>query len=344
MQIDGRRTWLATRSLVVALAITMGLAACSAPLATMDDTAGPATPSGAATAAASGTATPLASPRPGTTAAATVSASAAPTMPPVVLVGAGDIASCGSFGDEATAELLDGIAGTVFTAGDNAYDRGTAAEFVDCYGPTWGRHRDRTLPVPGNHDYVTAGAAAYFGYFGAAAGDPAAGWHATDLGAWRIYALNSDCWAIGGCGAGSAQERWLRDDLAANPRACVLAIWHHPRFSSGDHGSDPMTSALWQALADAGAEIVVNGHDHDYERFGPQDVNGAADPGGIVEYVVGTGGRSHYAFGTPIANSLVRDSSSFGVIRFDLDARGWASTFVPVGGASFTDSASGTCH
>jgi hypothetical protein len=341
MHIDARRTWLATRSLVLALAIAVGLAACSSPRATTNDTAGPATPSGAATPAASGTAPPLASRRPGTTATST--ATAEPTMPPVVLVGAGDIASCGSSGDEATAELLDGIAGTVFTAGDNAYDRGTAAEFADCYGPSWGRHRDRTLPVPGNHEYGTAGAAGYFGYFGTAAGDPA-GWYATDLGAWRIYALNSDCWAIGGCGAGSAQERWLRDDLESNPRACVLAIWHHPRFSSGDHGSDPLTSALWQALADAGAEIVVNGHDHDYERFGPQDVNGAADPGGIVEYVVGTGGRSHYAFGRPIENSLVRDSSSFGVIRFDLDAGGWASTFVPVAGASFTDTASGTCH
>jgi hypothetical protein len=336
MHIDVRRTLLATRSFVVALAIAAGLATCSVPRATTDDTAPPTTRSGAATPTASGTATPAASPRPATT--------AAPTATRVVLVGAGDIASCGSSGDEATADLLDGIAGTVFTVGDNAYDRGTVAEFAECYGPTWGRHRERTLPVPGNHDYVTAGAAGYFGYFGAAAGDPAKGWYATDLGAWRIYALNSDCWAIGGCTAGSAQERWLRDDLAANPRACVLAIWHHPRFSSGEHGSDPMTSALWQALDDAGAEIVVNGHDHDYERFGPQDANGTADPEGIVEYVVGTGGRSHYAFRTPIANSLVRDSSSFGVIRFDLDARGWASTFVPVAGATFTDSAQGTCH
>ena len=342
MRTDAPRTRLATRSLVVALAIGAGLAAGCVTRVTTDDTAPPTAPSGAATQApaASSTATPPASPRPGTSASAT----AAPTMPPVVLVGAGDIASCGSSGDEATADLLDGIDGTVFTAGDNAYDRGTAAEFADCYDPTWGRHRERTLPVPGNHDYVTAGAAGYFGYFGAAAGDPAEGWYATDLGAWRIYALNSDCWAIGGCGAGSAQERWLRDDLESNPRACVLAIWHHPRFSSGDHGSDPMTSALWQALADAGAEIVVNGHDHDYERFGPQDVNGTADPGGIVEYVVGTGGRSHYAFGTPIANSVVRDSSSFGVVRFDLDAGGWASTFVPVAGATFTDIARGTCH
>ena len=339
MHIDAPRIWLVAPSLVVALAVAAGLAACSVPRATTDDTAPPETPAAATPApAVSGTSTPPASLRPGTTATAT------PTAPPVVLVGAGDIASCDSSGDEATADLLDGIAGTVFTAGDNAYDRGTAAEFADCYGPTWGRHRDRTLPVPGNHDYVTAGAAGYFGYFGPSAGDPAEGWYAIDLGAWRIYALNSDCWAIGGCGAGSAQERWLRADLESNPHACVLAIWHHPLFSSGDHGSDPMTSALWQALDDAGAEVIVNGHDHDYERFGPQDVNGTADPGGIVEYVVGTGGGSHYAFGAPIANSLVRDGAAFGVIRFDLDAGGWTSTFVPVSGATFTDSASGTCH
>ncbi|HEX4896887.1 MAG TPA: metallophosphoesterase [Candidatus Limnocylindrales bacterium] len=342
MHNDPPPTRPATRSLVLALAIAAGLAACIAPRANPGDTAAPTTHAGVVTPAASAAAKPSASPRPGATAAA--SATAPSPAPPVVLVGAGDIASCGSSGDEATADLLDGIAGTVFTAGDNAYDSGTAAEFADCYAPTWGRHRARTLPVPGNHDYVTAGGAGYFGYFGPAAGNPSVGWYATDLGAWRIYALNSDCWAIGGCEAGSAQERWLRDDLEASPRACVLAIWHHPRFSSGDHGSDPMTSALWGALDDAGAEIVVNGHDHDYERFAPQDVNGAADPAGIVEYVAGTGGRSHYAFGPPLANSLVRDNTAFGVLRFDLDAGGWASTFVPVAGATFTDSATGTCH
>jgi hypothetical protein len=158
--------------------------------------------------------------------------------------------------------------------------------------------------------------------------------------------LDSDCSApeVDGCNRGSAQEAWLRADLAASTARCTLAIWHHPRFSSGEHGNDGRTDFLWRALYDAGADVIVNGHDHDYERFGPQDVNGRAGPEGIVEYVVGTGGRSHYAFGTPIANSLVRDSTAFGVIRFDLDAGGWASTFVPVAGATFTDSASGTCH
>jgi hypothetical protein len=338
MHIDARWTWPATRLLVLALAVAAGLVGCSGPGATRHDTATPGATGSIATPTTSGATPRPASLSPGSTPRPTT------TAPPVVLVGAGDIASCGSSGDEATADLLDGITGTVFTAGDNAYDGGTAAEFAGCYAPSWGRHRNRTLPVPGNHDYVTAGAAAYFGYFGPAAGDPAEGWYATDLGAWRIYTLNSDCWAIGGCGAGSAQERWLRADLESNPRTCVLGIWHHPRFSSGDHGSDPMTSALWRALDDAGAEIVVNGHDHDYERFAPQDANGTADPEGIVEFVVGTGGQSHYAFGPPIPNSLVRDNTAFGVVRFDLDAGGWTSTFVPAAGATFTDSASGACH
>lgn len=278
-------------------------------------------------------------------------ASAAPTASPpdpraepAILVGAGDIASCGSSGDEATAELLDGIAGTVFTAGDNVYDNGSSSEFADCYAPTWGRHLGRTLPVPGNHDYNTAGAAGYFGYFGDAAGDPARGWYATDVGTWRLYALNSNCWAIGGCDAGSAQERWLRADLEANPRACVIAIWHHPLFSSGDHGGNPVTAALWQALEDAGAEIAVTGHDHDYERFAAQNASGAPSAAGIVEFVAGTGGRSHYPFRSPIANSLARDNTAHGVVRFELGADGWSSAFVPVDGESFVDAARGACH
>ena len=262
-----------------------------------------------------------------------------------VLVGAGDIADCSSSGDDATADLLDTIDGTVFTLGDNVYEYGTAAEFQRCYAPTWGRQRDRTLPVAGNHDYVTAGAAGYFGYFGAAAGDPSTGYYATDLGTWRIYVLNSNCAAIGGCNAGSAQERWLRDDLAANPRACVLAMWHHPRFSSGEHGNDSATQALWQVLYGAGAELVLNGHDHDYERFAPQTPAGKADPSrGIVEIVVGTGGRSLYPFVRIRANSLVRDNTTYGVLRLVLSGGGWSFEFIPVPDGAFTDSGGGTCH
>jgi hypothetical protein len=277
-----------------------------------------------------------------------VSATPPPGATPVtgaVLVGAGDIADCASDGDEATAKLLDRLDGTVFTLGDNAYESGMRSEFRRCYDPGWGRQLDRTKPVPGNHDYATAGAAGYFGYFGAAAGDPATGWYAWDAGAWRVYVLNSNCALIGGCDAGSAQARWLRSDLAANRRACVLAMWHHPRFSSGLHGNDAMTADLWAELNDAGAEIILNGHDHDYERFAPQTPNAAPDPErGIVEIVVGTGGRSHYPFGTVRANSLVRDATTYGVLRLVLSEGAWSFEFIPVTGGAFTDSGGGTCH
>jgi acid phosphatase type 7 len=268
-----------------------------------------------------------------------------PTPSPAVLVGAGDIADCASTGDEATAKLLDGIDGTVFTLGDNAYENGTASEFRRCYDPTWGRQLDRTRPAPGNHDYGTAGAAGYFGYFGAAAGDPAKGWYAYDAGTWRVYVLNSNCALIGGCDTGSAQERWLRGDLAANPRTCVLAMWHHPRFSSGPHGNDAATEGLWQDLYEAGAELILNGHDHDYERFAPQTPAGRVDPDrGVVEMVVGTGGRSHYDFVTIRANGLVRDNTTYGVLRLVLSDGGWSFDFVPVAGGTFSDSGSRTCH
>ena len=265
--------------------------------------------------------------------------------PEAVLVGAGDIADCNSNGDEATATLLDHLAGTVFTLGDNAYESGSASEFRRCYDPTWGRQLDRTKPVPGNHDYVTKHATGYFGYYGAAAGDPATGWYAYDLGAWRVYVLNSNCELVGGCEAGSAQERWLRGDLAANPHGCLLAMWHHPRFSSGMHGNDAITADLWTDLYDAGAELILNGHDHDYERFAAQTPGGRADPDrGIVEMVVGTGGRSHYAFEAIRANSLVRDDTTYGVLRLVLSAGRWSFAFLPVAGGTFTDSGSGRCH
>jgi len=167
---------------------------------------------------------------------------------PVVLVGAGDIAACGSSGDEATTALLDAIDGTVFTLGDNVYDSGTRREFAECYDPTWGRHKGRTRPAAGNHDYGTARASGYFGYFGEAAGDPSTGYYSYDLGAWHIVVINSNCEPVGGCQAGSPQEAWLRADLAAHPVDCILAYWHHPRFSSGPHGGTDEMRAIWRAL------------------------------------------------------------------------------------------------
>jgi hypothetical protein len=270
-----------------------------------------------------------------------------PTTPPgAVLVGAGDIAECSEGSDEDTADLVASIDGIVFTLGDNAYERGTFEEFQECYGPTWGRPsiKDRTMPVVGNHEYETSGADAYFRYFGAAAGNPDEGWYAYDAGAWRIYAINSNCAEIGGCEAGSAQERWLREDLAANQRACVAAMWHHPRFSSGEHGNNDNMADIWRTLQDAGAELALAGHDHSYERFGPQDAGGRADEGGLVEYVVGTGGRDPYRFRSPQPNSLIRETPVFGVLRLELRPHGYDFEFLAVAGDGFTDSGTGTCH
>jgi hypothetical protein len=259
-----------------------------------------------------------------------------------VLVGAGDIAECGSSAHEATAVLLDAIAGTVFTAGDNAYGDGTASEFAECYDPTWGRHKARTRPSPGNHDYDTEGAAAYYAYFGTRAGPEGRGYYSYDLGDWHLISLNSNI----DMDAGSQQEQWLRADLSATTKRCVLAYWHHPRFSSSSqHGSQEQTQPLWQALYDHAAEIVIGGHDHTYERFAPQTPAGAADPDrGIRQFVAGTGGKDHYDFGPPLPNSEARDNTSYGVLKITLDPGSYSWAFVPAPGGSFTDSGRGTCH
>jgi acid phosphatase type 7 len=259
-----------------------------------------------------------------------------------VLLAAGDIASCGSNGDEQTAAILDGQAGTVATLGDNVYPDGTSGQFRDCYDPTWGRHIDRTRPSPGNHDYHTSGASGYYGYFGAAAGDPSQGYYSYNLGEWHIIALNSNI----ARGATSAQVLWLRADLAANPNACTLAYWHHPLFNSGsEHGNDTSTAPFFQALYDAGADVVLNGHEHTYERFAPQSPSARADAQfGIREFIVGTGGASHYSFGSPEPNSEVRNGNTFGVLKLTLNPTGYSWQFLPVAGATFTDSGTGTCH
>ncbi len=271
-----------------------------------------------------------------------------PSPPPSgdpVLVGAGDIASCASPGDEATANLLDGIAGTVYTLGDNAYDDGTAAEFAGCYGPTWGRHKARTRPAPGNHDYHTAGATGYFGYFGAAAGDPATGYYSYDLGAWHVVVLNSNCGAVGGCQAGSPQERWLRADLAAHPAACTLVYWHRPHFTSGRNDDNGDMAAAWDVAYAGNVDLILAGHEHVYERFAPQTPTGGADLArGIREFVVGTGGRSHYAITTVRPNSEAHDDNTYGVLKLTLHPSGYDWQFVPEAGKTFADTGSGACH
>jgi hypothetical protein len=281
------------------------------------------------------TATPTPTPTPGATPSPQGSA---------VLVGAGDIASCGLTADTATANLVKGIAGTVFTAGDNAYETGSDADYAQCYEPTWGAFADRTYPSAGNHEYETPGATGYLNYFGARARPAGTNWYAYDLGSWRVYSLDSNCFVVG-CDPGGAQEQWLRADLAANPRTCVLAYWHHPRFSSGQHGNDAEVAPFWDALHEAGAEVIVNGHDHSYERFAPQSPAAVPDPGtGIRQFVVGTGGASLRSFGTTKVNSEVRNSSTHGVIKLTLSVGGYSWQFVPVAGKTFTDSGSGSCH
>ena len=263
-----------------------------------------------------------------------------------VFVGAGDIASCASSGDEATASLLDGIPGTVYTLGDNAYDSGTDDEFANCYNSSWGRHKARTRPSVGNHEYLTPGASGYYNYFGAAAGESSKGYYSYDLGAWHIVALNSMCQNVGGCGASSPMVTWLMGDLATNPSSCTLAYWHHPVFSSGsEHGNNPKMIPSWDALYAAGADVVLSGHDHDYERFAPQTSSGVEDPeGGIREFVVGTGGGSPRAFGTIRANSEVRNSDTNGVLKLTLHATSYEWQFVPASGKTFADSGSSNCH
>ena len=277
---------------------------------------------------------------------AILSSATPPADQSAILVGAGDIADCKDLsGAEATAKLLQNVGGTVMAVGDLAYPDGSKENFT-CYDKTWGRAKSRTRPAPGNHEFHAAGAAPYFNYFGAVAGDPKTGYYSYELGTWHIIVLNSECRDVGGCEAGSPQERWLRADLAAHPAACTLSYWHRPLFSSGSaHGNDLTVKPLFQALYQANADIVVGGHDHDYERFAPQTPAGVADPQrGIREFVVGTGGKNHRPFGAPRPNSELRDATAFGVLKLTLRPGAYDWQFIPETGKSFTDSGSGKCH
>jgi hypothetical protein len=263
-----------------------------------------------------------------------------------VLVGAGDIADCTDLsGAEATAKLLEQTPGTVMAVGDLAYPDGTQDNFA-CYNKTWGRVKDRTRPAAGNHEFHSAGASFYFKYFGKAAGDPNQGYYSYELGSWHIVVLNSECEVMDGCQAGSPQEKWLRADLAVHPTACTLAYFHKPLFSSGGaHGNYYDVKPLWQALYDANADVVVGGHDHDYERFAPQTPDAIPDAKrGIREFVVGTGGKNHRPFGDLLPNSEVRNADTFGILKLTLRSNGYDWQFIPEAGKTFTDSGSGTCH
>jgi 3',5'-cyclic AMP phosphodiesterase CpdA len=266
-----------------------------------------------------------------------------PPPPPVpglpqTFVGAGDIAACDN-NSQTTARLLDVTGGTVFTLGDNAYFNGNRDDYRNCYEPTWGRHKARTRPVPGNHEYQTPGAAPYFEYFGANAGPAGLGYYSFDVGAWHVIALNSNIAAD----AGSAQASFLRSDLTAHATSrCTIAYWHHPVFSSGPNGDSLHMRDIFRILYDAGADVVMSGHDHMFERFAPQDPDGRLDrTRGIREFVAGTGGAPLYQPGTPRPNSEVR-ISTFGVLKLSLASDGYEWEFMPVSGAR--DAGTGTCH
>jgi hypothetical protein len=262
-----------------------------------------------------------------------------------VVVGAGNIARCGKSAPAATAAILDTIPGTVFVLGDNVYTSGSSADFTGCYDPSWGRHKARTRPAAGDKEYKTAGASGYFGYFGAAAGDPAKGYYSYDLNSWHVIVLNTGSSGIS-TKSGSPQELWLRADLAANSKPCIVAYWHYPLFSSSGSALRSSIRPLWDDLYAAHADLVVNAHARVYERFAPQTSAGTADPvNGIRQFTVGTGGQGVDAFNSTItANSEVRNSGAYGVLRLTLGAGGYSWTFIPIAGQSFTDAGSGSCH
>lgn len=272
---------------------------------------------------------------------------------PYILVGAGDVASCKALeGAQETAKLIEQIPGEVFVAGDLAYEKGTAEEFANCYGTTWGKFKSRTHPVPGNHEFSGPNPGkAYFDYWGAQAGPRAKGYYSFDLGVWHVIALNTNCSNLvsDGCSKDSAEELWLKQDLASHTSSCIIAFGHHALYSSGvlkKHAIHPELRPFWQDLYEAHADLMLVGHEHSYERFAPQDPYGNADPkNGIREIVVGTGGRSHDPLGFPIHNSETRNADSFGVLKLTLWPGKYYWEFIPVDSVhGFRDSGEGVCH
>lgn len=352
-----------TRAIACVVALVWLLAACgddslpepggdSPTLAPETSQSSTPSPTLAPSTATPSTRTPAATPDP------PADAGPSPLDNPVhVLIGAGDIASC-TDGAELTAQVLDAMQGAVFTAGDNAYPEGTESDFQRCYEPAWGRHKERTRPAPGNHDYASGSGAAYFAYFGAAAGEPGRGYYTYNLGPWHVVVLNSVCGAAGGCGPGSPQHDWLLADLEAHPAVCTLAIWHHPVVTAGPHEPDETgVLPLWQALHDAGAELVVSGHDHNYQRFAPldRDATGAGN-GGIRLIIAGTGGAGIYDIdpqraaqtaGLEVWADAAGDGdgrdSGYGVLKLTLATDSYEWEFVPARGTTFTDRGSDNC-
>jgi acid phosphatase type 7 len=258
--------------------------------------------------------------------------------------GAGTADKCHQAATAALAAQVDPAA--VLLLGDIQYPSGEREGFLNAFHPAWGALKPRIRPAVGNHEYGTAGAAGYFSYFGATAGKPDQGYYSFDLGAWHVVTLNSNCSEVGGCGEGSPQLAWLKADLAANARTCTLAFWHHPRFSSGEHGNDLTVTPFWDALIAAGADLVLTGHDHHYERFAPQSASGQPDPDhGMRELLVGTGGKSLYPLDdVPQPNSQVRFNGGYGVLKLRLRTTGYDWEFLAEPGQTFTDSGASECH
>lgn len=267
------------------------------------------------------------------------------------LVGAGDIVGCRDpRGALATARLIEKIPGTVFAVGDLVYDAATPSQFQKCYDAAWGEFKERTRPALGNHEYKEPHAGPYFQYWGAQAGPVGKGYYSYELGAWHVVVLNTNCAeaGVGGCGEGSQQEIWLRQDLREHQDACIVAYGHHALFSSGvfrSHAVHPELRPLWEDLYAVHADLMIDGHEHSYERFAAQDPEGRADPQhGIREIVVGTGGRSHDPLGLAAPNSEVRNFDTYGVLKLTLSPQGYTWEFVPEEGRTFHDSGVGVCH
>jgi hypothetical protein len=256
-----------------------------------------------------------------------------------VIIAAGDIADPSDIhGAQATAALVDRLDGVVAVIGDAVHRDGSVDDFLDHYAPAWGRHRWRTRPAVGNHEYTVPHAGGYFAYFCAAAGEPFRGWYSYDVGRWHVVVLVSECAEDDSeiaCDAGSEQVQWLRADLAAHPTRCTLAYAHHPRFSSGFGGDHVALHDVWVELARGGVDLVLAGHSHDYERFAPQTPDGALDPAhGIREIVAGTGGAALGTFDAPRPNSEVRLAGVWGVLVLTLHAEGYDWRFVAVDGTT----------
>ena len=266
------------------------------------------------------------------------------------LLAAGDIAECDHQGDEATSRILaEYPSATIATLGDNAYQHGTAQEFESCYGPSWGKFKDRTRPATGNHDESTKNAQGYWDYFGARGGPYDKYYYSFDLGSWHVVVLNSDCWRVGGCDLDDPQAQWLREELRQSARRCTLAYWHRPPFSSGRYGEPEETGRvrpLWQILYEEGADLLLTGHEHSYERFAPMDAAGNQDDAnGVRLIVVGTGGGNLRPFeNPPLPTTVVRNDDTWGVLKLTLSVGEYKWNFLPVKGSTFTDSGSGTCH